>query len=137
VIVMDAREKACALADDTSEWIAWMALSSPATFGQLAVTLQSLAEGERPFGIVLEVDGIDLDRHREAFPQVRDLPGGRARFGAWCRGVAYLFAPATSPAGARIHLEHAPRTWGARVQIAQADTDAAAWLRGQFARYCN
>ena len=119
------------------ERIAWIRLASPAAFGSLAAQAVWLVERERPFGLVLEIDGIDLDRYRDAFPHTRRLPGGRARFGAWCRGVAYLFGASTSAAEACIHLEHAPRIWGTRVRIARNDDDAVAWLRGQFRRYDN
>lgn len=120
-----------------AELIERVTLSSPVRFGMLAGAAASLAESERPFGLVVEVDGIDLDHYRDAFPRVRALPGGRARFGAWCRGVAYVFGASTSAVGASIHLEHAPRIWGASVYIAQSDADAAAWLHRQFLCYRN
>jgi len=120
-----------------AEEIAWISLGSPAAIARLAPEALSLIERERPFGLVLEIDGIDLDRHRNEFPHTRRLSGGRARFGAWCRGVAYVFGASTSAADACIHLEHAPRIWGTRVRIARNDDDAVAWLRGQFRRYDN
>jgi hypothetical protein len=117
--------------------IAWMTLSSPALFERLSVEARLRSEREQPFGLVLDIDGIELDRYRTHFPRMCHLPGGRARFGSWCRGVVYVFESSLAEAGARVHLEHADRIWGARVHTARSDERAAAWLRTQFVRYGN
>jgi hypothetical protein len=134
-MVAQVRGTPCVPTRAAAERIAWIALSSPAAFAGLATEAASLIEHERPFGVVLQVEDIVLDRYREVFPQVRDLPGGRAGFGAWCRGVAYVFGESASSTDAYIHLQHAPRIWGARVRIAISRDDAAVWLCAQFVRY--
>jgi hypothetical protein len=118
-----------------ADHVAWIELSSPDSFARLADDVARLIEREDPFGLVLTVDGIDLDRHRVAFPEVRKLRGGRARFGTWCRGVVYVFDTPASQAAARIHVDQAARIWGTKVCIAKSGTDATAWLERQFAWY--
>lgn len=125
----------CHLPRGSVNHIAWVTLSSPVTFKRLADEAALLAGREHGFGLVLEIDGINLDRHRELFPQIRHLSGGRARFGTWCRGVAYVFERPTYEAVASIHLEHAPRIWGTRICVARSGDEAVAWLAGQFDRY--
>ena len=94
----------------------------------LAPVLRSLACKEKPFGVILDVGDIALDRHRGAWPEVRRLPGGRARFGTWCRGVAYLFSSPACLSEAQIHLSQAQRNWGTRIHAGEDPDGAAQWL---------
>lgn len=122
------------VADTAGDRVSWLAVSSPAVFVSVADEARLLTELERPFALVLVIDAVELDRHRRAFPQMRHLPGGRARFGAWCRGVAYVFGSVTVQLGAHVHLEHAPRVWGVRVYQTCSRRDATLWLAAQFDR---
>jgi hypothetical protein len=94
----------------------------------LAQVLRSLACREEPFGVMLDVGDIALDRHRGAWPEVRRLSGGRARFGTWCRGVVYLFSSPLCLSQAQIHLSQAQRIWGTRIHAGVDPDDAAQWL---------
>jgi hypothetical protein len=108
--------------------IVQLSLTCPASIDVLAQALGPLAYRESRFGVILTVDGLALDRKRDAWPEVRKLPGGRARFGTWCSGVAYVFSGPLCESQARIHLVHAGRLWGTRVHATQDADVAQVWL---------
>ena len=127
-----SRQERGAQAD--SGQIVAIALTSSASIGLLALVVRHLADRESPFGMMLTVRGVALDRHRNLWPEVRRLPGGRARFGTWCRGVAYIFGGPLCESEAQIHLDRAGRLWGTQVHISQNRDEAAAWLQAALAQ---
>jgi hypothetical protein len=104
-----------------------IALTSGFDYERLDAELAALTRHDRRFGLVLMVDGLCLDDWRRQLRSVRGLPGGRARFGTWCRGVAYVFE-SHSMAGARGHLYEAPFIWGTDVFVADTLQDASDWI---------
>lgn len=94
----------------------------------LVQALSPLVRQEAAFGVMLTITGIALDRHRDLWPEARRLPGGRAHFGTWCRGVAYVFSDPPCLREARIHLGMAPRIWGTRIHAGHDPDTAVAWL---------
>ncbi len=117
-----------------AETIVTASIGSAADLEELLGQAVEMACGERPFGVVTTVSGLDLRRHRSSFEVIRRMPGGRAHFGTWCRGVGYVFESAAEERAARQHLYEAPLLWGARIVVTHAGEDAAAWLRGELRR---
>lgn len=118
-----------------AERVLWIRLASRSDLDRLAHEAQALAACERPFGMVLTVAGLRLDAHRGSFPSIRRMPGGRARFGTWCRGVAYVFGPGSAIDGARRHVREAPLIWGTLINVSHSTSVAASWMEAQFRRY--
>lgn len=117
------------------EEIVTASIESPACLEDLLARVVEIAACDRPFGVVLVVRGIVLERHRASFTAIRRLPGGRATFGTWCRGVGYVFETAAAQAGARRHLDEARYLWGSRIFVTRAADEATARLRREFLRY--
>jgi hypothetical protein len=109
--------------------IVHLTLRGMADVDALAQVLHSLTCREAPFAVMLEISDIALDRHRNLWPEVRRLPGGRARFGTWCRGAAYVFATPLCLSQAQIHLSQAQRIWGTRIHAGHDPDGAAQWLK--------
>ncbi len=110
-------------------------IQSPACLDDLLARVVDIAACDRPFGVMLVVRGVVLECHHSSFAAIRRLPGGRAKFGTWCRGVGYVFETSAAQAGARRHLFEARYLWGSRIFVTRATDDATAWLRGEFRRY--
>src|SRR6266571_4690821 len=71
--------------------------------------LQALAVEDAPFAVAFVVrDPRCLDDGARRFTAaVRAIPGRRARFGAWCRAVGYVFESDVDRAAAHRHLRAA------------------------------
>jgi hypothetical protein len=108
-------------------------IQSPACLDDLLARVVDIVACDRPFGVVLVVHGVVLER--SSFAAIRRLPGGRARFGTWCRGVGYVFETSAAQAAARRHLFEARYLWGSRIFVTRATDDATVWLLGEFHRY--
>src|SRR5207247_922742 len=97
--------------------IAYMRLEDAGDLERACARLQGLATADTPFGVLfLVADATCLDREAQRFATaIRRLPGRRARFGAWCRAIAYVFDPPRYRFAARAHLRAAPFVFGTRV----------------------
>ncbi len=110
-------------------------IASPAALDGLITRAVDLAGEERPFALLLTVRGGVLEDRPAGFGAIRRAPGGRAHFGTWCRGVAYVFEEADDEEAAHWHLHAAPFSWGTRIFVARQRENAEAWLRFELAPY--
>jgi hypothetical protein len=108
------------------------AIESPAALDELIARAVGLAGQERPFALLLIVRGSPLEDRPASFGAIRRAPGGRAHFGTWCRGVAYVFEDADDEEAAHWHLHAAPFMWGTRILVARDRESVEAALRSEL-----
>jgi hypothetical protein len=111
------------------------AIGSPAALDDLIARAVGLAGEERPFALLMTVSGGVLEDRPAGFGAIRRARGGRAHFGTWCRGVAYVFEEAGAEEAAHWHLHAAPFSWGTRIFVARQRESAEAWLRSELSPY--